>query len=50
MWPGLCDLFQTFDDLEGVKDKQFDIISVRQVTNGDECEASATQNERYQAW
>jgi hypothetical protein len=28
---GLCDSVKTFDDLEGVKDKQGDIISVCQI-------------------
>jgi hypothetical protein len=27
----LCDIFQTFEELEGVKDKQSDIIAVRQL-------------------
>jgi hypothetical protein len=34
-WLGLYNLFQTFEDLESVKDKQTDILSVRQLLDDD---------------
>jgi hypothetical protein len=41
-WLGLYNLFQTFDDLESVKDKQSDIQAVRQLLDkGGEMSAEA---------
>ena len=34
-WLGIVNLFQTFEDLESVKDKQADIQAVRQVLDED---------------
>jgi hypothetical protein len=34
-WLGIVNLFQTFEDLESVKDKQADIQAVRQVIDED---------------
>lgn len=31
IWLGLCNLFQTFEDLDSVKDKQADTQAVRQL-------------------
>ena len=30
-WLGICDGVKTFDDLEGVRDKQPDILAVREI-------------------
>ena len=35
-WLGIVNLFQTFKDLESVKDKQADIQAVRQVLDEDQ--------------
>jgi hypothetical protein len=40
-WLGIVNLFQTFDDLESVKDKQADIQAVRQLLDEDEAKNSA---------
>jgi hypothetical protein len=34
-WLGLVDIFQTFEDLESVKDKQADIKAVRKLLDGE---------------
>jgi hypothetical protein len=34
-WLGIVNLFQTFDDLESVKDKEADVQAVRQVIDED---------------
>lgn len=36
IWLGIVNLFQTFVDLESVKDKEADIKAVRQVLDADE--------------
>jgi len=41
LWLGIVNLFQTFVDLESVRDKQADIEAVRQVLDEDETENSA---------
>lgn len=40
-WLGIVNLFQTFEDLEPVKDKQVDVEAVRQVLD----ESKAAQDE-----
>jgi hypothetical protein len=35
-WLGLSNLFQTFEDLDSVKDKEADIVSIREVLHQDD--------------
>jgi len=43
IWLGIVNLFQTFEDLESVKDKQADIQAVRQVLDEDQAAKSDTE-------
>lgn len=36
IWLGLSDLFQTFEDLDSVKDKETDIVGIREVLHQDD--------------
>jgi hypothetical protein len=38
IWLGIVNLFQTFEDLESVKDKQADTQAVRRVLDEDSCD------------
>jgi hypothetical protein len=43
-WLGLYNLFQTFEDLESVKDKQSDIQAVRQLLDETDGTSKETQS------